>query len=289
MSLLQQIVQRDEGSLADIDNGVTNKFKWEWLERTVSVDVKKAHPKLNWTSDQLLTICLKDCIRKMNKPGKAVCIVCHKKETDVLTYGTAGVNVLKNHVLTKGHIERVVTEMQCYKLPGAASEPVDANYGAPLAFYGVPAERANPPPQATVHLTDRVMNQEAMVTAFLAEKSLSFNLAEPMIDMARELARDPQALSKLHLFRTTASYKLVYGTSKTFNDKLVEVLQTTPFSLNMDEATATNNTRICAVLVTYCKGNEIITEHLNSFDLPVVNSEVLFEGVKSLFQEMKLP
>ena len=53
------------------------------------------------------------------------------------------------------------------------------------------------------------MNQEAMVTAFLAEKSLEFRMAEPIIDMAQELSKDPQALAKLHLFRTTASYKMV--------------------------------------------------------------------------------
>ena len=55
------------------------------------------------------------------------------------------------------------------------------------------------------------------------EKSVSFSLAEPIVDMARELSRDPQALAKLHLFH---------------NDNY--------------------NDRICAVLVTYCKSNDII-------------------------------
>ena len=57
----------------------------------------------------------------------------------------------------------------------------------------------------------------------------------------------------------------------------------------MDEANASNNCRMCDVLVTYGKGNNIITEHLNSFTIPVVSSEFFFEGMKSLFERLKLP
>ena len=184
---------------------------------------------------------------------------------------------------------KVITEMQCYKLPGAASAKSDENYDAPPAYHGAPAANTNPPPQAMFHAADRVMNQEAMVTAFQVEKSLAFSMAEPIIDMARELSKNRQTLAKLHLFQTAASYKMLYGTNKTFNDKLVKTLQTAPFALNMDEATASNNSRVCAVLVTYSKGHNIITEHLNSFATPFVSGEILFEGMKSLFERRKLP
>ena len=83
-------------------------------------------------------------------------------------------------------------------------------------------------------------------------------------------------------------YKMVHGTSKTVNDNLVKTLQTTPFALKMDEATALINSRVCAVLVTYSKCNDIITEHLNSFTIPVASCKILFEGMKSLFERLKL-
>ena len=57
----------------------------------------------------------------------------------------------------------------------------------------------------------------------------------------------------------------------------------------MDEATPSNNSIVCTVIVAYSKGNNIITEHLNSFTIPVVSSEILLEGVKSLFERLKLP
>ena len=103
----------------------------------------------------------------------------------------------------KGHVLKMITEMQCYKLPGAASAKSDENYGAPPTYYGALAANTNPPPQAMIHAVDRVINQEVMVTAFLTEKSLAFNMAEPIIDMARGLSKDPQTLTKLHLFRKT--------------------------------------------------------------------------------------
>ena len=104
MSLLQQILQRGDGSLGEIDDGVPNKFRWEWLEKTVSVNVKKDHPKVKWTSDQPLEMCLKDCIRKIKQPGKAICTVCYKTDSDVIRYGNGGVNVIKQHLSTKGHV-----------------------------------------------------------------------------------------------------------------------------------------------------------------------------------------
>ena len=83
-----------------------------------------------------------------------------------------------------------------------------------------------------------------MVVALLAEKTLAFSMAEPIVNIARGFSKDPQALAKLHLFQTTALYKMVYGTRKTFNDNLFKTFQTTPFTLNMDEATALNNCRV---------------------------------------------
>ena len=64
-----------------------------------------------------------------------------------------------------------------------------------------------PPP--TVHIADCVCNMEAMVCAFLAEYSLSFSLAQPMIGMCKELSKDSTALKILHMFTTTARFVLL--------------------------------------------------------------------------------
>ena len=64
-------------------------------------------------------------------------------------------------------------------------------------------------PQPTIHIVNRVCKMEAMVCAFLVEYSLSFFLAQPMIGMRKELAKDSAALKRLHMFRTTARFDLL--------------------------------------------------------------------------------
>ena len=84
-------------------------------------------------------------------------------------------------------------------------------------------------------ILDRLSNTKAMVIAFIAEHSLSFSTSNDLIDLDRELAKDPAVLQKL---RTTASYKLIFGLNPTLNAELVSNLKTHSFSLNMDESTS---------------------------------------------------
>ena len=89
-------------------------------------------------------------------------------------------------------------------------------------------------------MPDRVSGQEGLVLAFLHTEEIPFTKAPKIIELAKELARDPAALQKLSLDRTTASYKSVYGLGLTLKDTLVGKLQETYFSLNVDESTSTS-------------------------------------------------
>ena len=168
------------------------------MEKTVSIDVKKAHPHITWNKTEPLMITLKACIRKIKEPGKAICIICSK--SDCIRYAAKGLGVLKQHVKGKGNVQKEVGNMQCFKLPGAASESSSSNsYGAPPIYHGTPVVESNPPPQPMVHLSDGVANMEAMVTAFIAEKAMSFSMAKPVEELAKEIAKNSQALAKLHV------------------------------------------------------------------------------------------
>ena len=75
---------------------------------------------------------------------------------------------------------------------------------------------AGSPFKSSVHVLDKVANMEAMLVAFIAEHSLPFSLSESLIDLANELSKDEAALKRLHMHRTTASYKLTYGLGLTW-------------------------------------------------------------------------
>ena len=53
-----------------------------------------------------------------------------------------------------------------------------------------------------------IEQQTWMLFGFAAENSLSYSVVPKVIELSKELARDPAALDKLSVDRTTASYKL---------------------------------------------------------------------------------
>jgi hypothetical protein len=50
---------------------------------------------------------------------------------------------------------------------------------------------------------------------------MALSMAAVLIDLAKELAKDPQALDSLSMDRTSASYKLTYGLCKTIMDEVL--------------------------------------------------------------------
>ena len=61
-------------------------------------------------------------------------------------------------------------------------------------------------PNPTVPIWHRTTDMD--VIGFAAENSLSYSVVPKVIELSMELARDPDALDKLSMDRTTASYKL---------------------------------------------------------------------------------
>lgn len=125
----------------------------------------------------------------------------------------------------------------------------------------------------------------------LAENSLPFTMAPVIIEAARTLASDSKALEKLHMDRTSASYKMRLGMAHTFHSDTAAALQECYFSLNIDEATSSNNLRVLAVLVSYFspKMNKIVVEHFAALKVITVNSKSLYQEIVSLFEKNHLP
>ena len=122
------------------------------------------------------------------------------------------------------------------------------------------------------------------------QHSLFLCVVDPIYQLAKEFSKDPTTLSKLHMHRTTASYKL-FGVVKTMQDQLVVNLKNVPFSLNLDEATSTNLLRVFSVLVSYYakEKHSLVVEQLASLSVPVVDAENLFQELQSVFLQFNLP
>ncbi|XP_030828178.1 uncharacterized protein LOC115919185 [Strongylocentrotus purpuratus] len=144
--------------------------------------------------------------------------------------------------------------------------------------------------EPNVSLPDRQAYAEATILAFTAEHSLPFSIVNDLIHLNQELAKDKQVLENLSMDRTTASYKMTHGLSKTFHEELIEDLKSSHFSLNIDECTSETNQRVVTVLVSYFseKENKVVTKHLSSFKVVTVNSETLYNHLVALFDKYSL-
>ena len=125
----------------------------------------------------------------------------------------------------------------------------------------------------------------------MAEHSLPFTLAPVLTDLAKTLAEDPKALAHLSMDRTTASYKMSYGVAETFKERIVRNMRQTPFSLNIDESTSSNDKRVLAVLVSFYNNisNSVVCEHMESVELIKINAESIYNVIVDLIETNDIP
>jgi len=69
------LVEREftDDKLKEIDKDIKNKFRWNWLERSIQISYRNSKGNLETGS-----FLLGDFIRKVNKSGEAMCITCDK-------------------------------------------------------------------------------------------------------------------------------------------------------------------------------------------------------------------
>ena len=190
--------------------------------------------------------------------------------TFTIEYNKSGLKGITQHLKLKKHLKKLRTLVHTLRLLGSSDANPDSMYGAPSVYYEsclLPSSSSVHKP--SVHLLDRVANMEAMVVSFIAEHSLSLTMFDKLIAVPKELCKDEATLKRLKMHRTTASYKLAYGLSQTFQKVLVSTLQSIPFSLNMDESSSSNVCHVFTILVAYFSEicHDIVVEHLASLDV----------------------
>lgn len=137
------------------------------------------------------------------------------------------------------------------------------------------------PAPPKVPLSDRQSVAEATVLAFVAEKSLPLSMAGSLVEFAQHMARDPDALDKIALEKTSASYKMQHGLAATLQSEALEELKSgIYFSLNVDEAMTSNHQKMLTVLISFFSENlkRVVIHHLGSLPLVRVTSDCVFSS-----------
>ena len=82
---------------ADLDAGVKNSWRWDWLERSHEGELKR----------------YKACFHKLKAAGKAYCSLCRSE----LSYGSIGARALKDHIVGKLHQQKIKGAGKNFRLP----------------------------------------------------------------------------------------------------------------------------------------------------------------------------
>lgn len=276
-----------------LEQNVKNKWNFNWLEEEVKV--------------QEFNVKLGDTIVKINSAGKALCQLCNS----VINYGGRGKCTLKGHIKSDMHHNRLKVQKTNYNLGSfalkkdklfpmfrtAPSKPAPATSNTSSAPTVSSSSSYSPAsttctsnsPLPTVPLADRVATMEAMFLAVMAEHSMPLTIAPILVDLARAASRDPQALARLQLSPASAAYKIQYGLADTIFSSLIDDLKSTPFSLNIDEATSSNNKKVLSILVSFVKNSEVRLHHLASVELMRTNSESVYNAICAIFERNNLP
>ena len=131
-------------------------------------------------------------------------------------------------------------------------------------------------PNPTNPIWHRTTNMEAMLLDFTTENPLSYSVVPKVIELSKELARDPAALDKPLMDRTIASYKLRFGLTKSMDELTLEVIRSGFFSLNLDAMTAVSLLKvdtesIYSSLCKYFGDNDISWDSLISIMMDSCN------------------
>ncbi|GFS21903.1 hypothetical protein ElyMa_003349600 [Elysia marginata] len=103
-----------------------------------------------------------------------------------------------------------------------------------------------------VSLADKKSHLEGLICTFIAENDLPLSSAPKLLDLAKELSKDPKALNEIKMERTCASYKLIHGVHLVGKKRLLNIMRENKFSLNVDESTTkSSQKRVINVLVCF--------------------------------------
>ena len=127
----------------------------------------------------------------MNELGKALCVLCDKE----LVYGARGLTTILDHLQRKSHVEKYILKKTNFSLTGQSS--LSSTYGLHPMYKEFMLPEKTLPVNSNISLSDCIKHIEGMVLSFIAEYSLPFFSARNIVELAKEMMRDPEAANKL--------------------------------------------------------------------------------------------
>ena len=280
--VIQQSSERDDPK--SIDFGVKNKWNWNWLTEKDFSDQEDF---------------LSDYIVKISKPGVVCCVYC---DVDIV-YGSSGKPNLKKHAQRNDkHAQQRQIRATNTSLPKAFFEPNDSQsleqtcslpYGSPPNVHNnelcKKGKIAVPKPE--VSIVDRKCIMEAHLLSFVCEHNLPVYLTSKLLQLCKDVNRDPKVLNEINLSPGSATYKIVDGLGHFYNKAVICNLRKKPFSINIDECTESSGMKVFTILVSYFDDElgKSTVHYYKSVECIEISAELLTDAILKAFSEDEIP
>ena len=146
-------------------------------------------------------------------------------------------------------------------------------------------------PQPIVSIVNRKSVKEAHLLSFLCEHNLPISFAPKLLQLCKNVNRDPKALNKISMSPGAATCKIVHGLGLFYNKADICKLQKNSFSVNIDKCTTGNGTKVFTILVNYFddEHKRSTVEHCKSIECIEISAEILSEKILNAFIEDNIP
>ena len=122
------IDSRDNSKERELDSEIKNKFRWDWLDRTLSIRLGKGEP---------IPVVVGDFAKKVDVPGKAICTICD----DLIFYGSRGWKAFESHANSIKHRKQAELKRTNYSLSSAFRLGTNATTSAASTSLTLPTTR----------------------------------------------------------------------------------------------------------------------------------------------------
>ncbi|KAG1684638.1 Transcription initiation factor TFIID subunit 3 [Nymphon striatum] len=186
VTMAKRISKDNEPAVKEIDKSVSNKFRWDWLDKTVKLTIKTSK------GSEEVTEKIGDFIAKIDVPGKAQCLYCN----ETITCGSRGRCSFTEHSSKKKHLEIVALRRANYSLGSAFKVTPGIDNNARLLDSPTESEPLTP-------LNDRKVHSEVVSIMNISSYYLSFSFSVPRMMNEEELSNLSAARDLTSVFMTS--------------------------------------------------------------------------------------
>ncbi|XP_068990425.1 zinc finger BED domain-containing protein 5-like [Neodiprion pinetum] len=138
-------------------------------------------------------------------------------------------------------------------------------------------------------VSHQIKYSEIRIAAFMVEHNIALNTADHLTKLIKAISPDSEVAKGISCSRTKCTKIVQNVTGYSQFEQIVQCLQTTKFSLLVDESTDVSATKHLALVVRFFNNGRINDVFLALIPTPIVTAQALYDHVIAFFKKHNIP